>query len=102
MTYRYNKIIKKTIIICLLLSIILNICIPIKCQAEIFDENITFSEEYVDYAGVIPYNLITPSTANASGNIPLILWLHGSGEVGKSKDEFLNAQHRSILCFKKF
>lgn len=46
----------------------------------VFGEEITFTSEYVKDEGVMPYLMYTPSTANDGGDIPLIVWLHGSGE----------------------
>ena len=44
----------------------------------VFSENITFEFEVVDNGTYIPYALYTPSTASTSGDIPLIVWLHGA------------------------
>ena len=39
----------------------------------------------------MPYALYTPSTINEDVETPLIVWLHGSGEVGVGKDTFFNS-----------
>ena len=54
------------------------------------DASITFSYEYVSDGDVMPYGLFTPSTAELNEKTPLIVWLHGSGECGLSKDTFSN------------
>ena len=46
---------------------------------DIFDPNITFTGEAHEQTDVMPYVLYTPSTAKEGGDIPLIVWLHGSG-----------------------
>lgn len=48
-----------------------------------FDDNITYTSNYYEAAnGIIPYGLIKPNTAaNKETLIPLIVWLHGDGEV---------------------
>jgi pimeloyl-ACP methyl ester carboxylesterase len=45
-----------------------------------FDTNITFTYEYIVDGEVMNHLLYTPSTASESEAIPLIVWLHGSGE----------------------
>lgn len=54
------------------------------------DASITFSYEHVSDGDVMPYGLFTPSTAESNEKTPLIVWLHGSGECGVSKDTFSN------------
>ena len=56
----------------------------------LFDPNITFEYEYVADNEHMPYALFTPSTAQNSDSIALIVWLHGSGEVGANKETFVN------------
>ena len=64
-----------------------------------FGVEITFTSEYICDDDVMPYALYTPSTADESGDIPLILWLHGSGEVSYSVGErgFMNAGLPAVL-----
>ena len=50
--------------------------------------DITFSYEYVKSGNYLPYALYTPSTAETNETTPLIVWLHGSEEVGVSEAEF--------------
>ena len=59
--------------------------------SEYFGENITFKSEYVSKEGLMPYALYTPSTIDESKTTPLIVWLHGSGEVGVGKETFFNS-----------
>lgn len=54
-----------------------------------FGEEISFDYEFVSNDDVMPYLLYTPSTVDETKKTPLIVWLHGSGEVGKSSDIFL-------------
>lgn len=46
----------------------------------IFDPNITFTSEYIAGGEVMNHILYTPSTASNDTPMPLIVWLHGSGE----------------------
>lgn len=55
------------------------------------EEQITFKSEYICEDGVMPYALYTPSTINESEKTPLIVWLHGSGEVGVGEKTFFNS-----------
>lgn len=49
-------------------------------EYEYFCEDVYYDAEYIDSGEYIPHFLFTPSTANDYEKIPLILWLHGSGE----------------------
>ncbi|MBQ7409871.1 MAG: alpha/beta fold hydrolase [Clostridia bacterium] len=53
-----------------------------------FDESIEFSSEYISDGEVMPYALYTPSTLDETKKTPLIVWLHGSGEVGVTEGVF--------------
>lgn len=52
---------------------------------------ITFESKYICEDGVMPYALYTPSTIDESKKTPLIVWLHGSGEVGVGEETFFNS-----------
>lgn len=52
------------------------------------DKSITFNYEYKKEDGYIPYALYTPSTSKQTNNkIPLIIFLHGIGEVSSGEQE---------------
>lgn len=51
---------------------------------------IELSYEYVSSDEFMPYGLITPSSAKDNNGTPLIVSLHGSGEIGCSGSEFKN------------
>ena len=51
-------------------------------------EPITFSNEYIVSDDYMPYLLFTPSSAENEEDIPLIVWLHGSGERNVGEDQF--------------
>lgn len=55
-----------------------------------FDESIEFCSEYISDGEVMPYALYTPSTLDETKKTPLIVWLHGSGEVGATEDVFFD------------
>lgn len=54
----------------------------------LFDESITFDSGYISDDEVMPYALYTPSSAANYEEIPLIVWLHGSGESGIYEEAF--------------
>ncbi len=58
-----------------------------------FDEDITFDTEYITKDGVIPYALMTPSSAEEGGDLPVLIYLHGSGEKGVGGDSLINAKY---------
>lgn len=53
----------------------------------IFGSDITFTSEWCEDS-TMPYLAYTPSTATLDGKTPLIIWLHGSGEVGVTEAAF--------------
>lgn len=55
-----------------------------------FDSDLTFDYEYVEEEGKLPYHLYSSSIANESAPIPLIVWLHGSGECLISQSSFVS------------
>lgn len=60
-------------------------------DSKYFGKDITFTSEYICKEGYMPYALYTPSSIDRSEKTPLIVWLHGSGEVGVGKDTFFNS-----------
>lgn len=54
-----------------------------------FSDNITFSCKYINEDSFMPYALFTPSSASESESVPLIVWLHGSGEREVVENTFL-------------
>ena len=84
----------KTKNIIMLLIFILILLIPEVVEAtgnsNFFSEDITWSTKYVQGGDVMPYALLSPSTANENESIPLIIYLHGDGEKGKSSNTLLN------------
>ena len=60
------------------------------------DKNITFSYDWEDKA-VMPYILYTPSTAKNNTSTPLIIWLHGSGEINDTEDDFKGSGLPAVL-----
>ena len=55
------------------------------------DSAITFTQEYISEGDVMPYALYTPSNVQTNIEKPLIVWLHGLGEVNVNSEVFLNA-----------
>lgn len=56
----------------------------------VFGEEITFTCEYVRSEDVMPYALFTPSTAEETEAVPLIVWLHGRGECDTTENWFMH------------
>ena len=61
------------------------------------DKNITFSYEYKKDENYMPYALYTPSTASTNTKTPLIVWLHGSDEVGVGERGLKNSGLLKVL-----
>lgn len=51
------------------------------------DPDITFSYEYIN-SDVMPYALVTPSSAETNEKTPLIIFLHGTGDRGINAEKF--------------
>ena len=64
---------------------------------EYFGKEITFNAEYISGDDVMPYVLYTPSTIDETKKTPLIVWLHGSGEVGVSTDTFMDRGLSNVM-----
>lgn len=62
----------------------------------VFGDNITFTDEWCTDS-TMPYLAYTPSTATTDGTTPLIVWLHGSGEVSSSESVFRNAGLPAVM-----
>lgn len=98
---------KKSLIITLIIILILQAIMPIKTNAfaenrevtstpakiekqksknTIFDDSITYKWEYHEEESLMAYGLYTPSNANELESVPMILYLHGSGETAVSED----------------
>ena len=87
-------------------DILLSSTVPTEIIAEIetlpkeprkFGTDIIFEAEYVSNGEVMRHALYTPSSANEGGDIPLIVWLHGSGEVGSGKEALLNSGLPAVI-----
>lgn len=61
-----------------------------------FASNITFASEWCTDS-LMPYLTYTPSTATKDGTTPLIVWLHGSGEVSASESYFRSAGLPAVM-----
>lgn len=59
-------------------------------EPAVFSDDISFTCDYVTEDDFMPYALFIPSTANDCESIPLIVWLHGSGEKDVGEKTFLN------------
>ena len=55
------------------------------------DSSITYDYEYVNDGMSMPYALFTPSSVNQNESTPVLVWLHGSGEVGTGEGQFKSA-----------
>lgn len=56
--------------------------------ATYFDAEITYTSEYFSSGTIMNHLLFTPSTANDGEKKPLIVWLHGSGELSTHENTF--------------
>lgn len=63
----------------------------------VFGEEITFACEYVSSEDIMPYALFTPSTAEETDAVPLIVWLHGRGECGATENWFMHTGLPQVL-----
>ena len=65
---------------------------PVETLPETFDENVTFNVSYVEDGEVMPYALIEPASVDNNTPMPLIVWLHGLGEVRISEETKVSEQ----------
>lgn len=85
---------KKKVITTLLIIIaiiLINLLIPNTVKAESFyGKDITWEWEYHESGAPMAYGLCVPSNADLVDNLPVIVWLHGSGETAVSSDALRN------------
>lgn len=70
----------------------INLCEPknINTSPPVPDEEIKLNYSF-HTDSTIRYALYSPSSANSNSNVPLIVWLHGSGEINTSESAFKNS-----------
>ena len=62
------------------------------------DPSFKLSYKYVNDGNNIPYALFSPSSASGNQDgTPVVLWLHGSGEVGKGESAFKSSGLLKVL-----
>lgn len=70
---------------------------PEATEPVVFGEEITFTWEYISSDDTMPYAVFTPSSASESEKVPLIVWLHGSGERDTNEYCFMNRGLPQVL-----
>ena len=66
-------------------------------EQEIFDDNITYSVDYIEDSDVMPYVLIKPSEIDENVELPVIIWLHGANSQSDGEETFVNKSPATIL-----
>lgn len=61
------------------------------------DSSFSFSYSYINDGTSMPYGLFTPSNVSQNEETPLLVWLHGSGEVGTGQGQFDSAGLVKVL-----
>lgn len=61
------------------------------------DSSFKFSYSYINDGTSMPYGLFTPSNVSQNEETPLLVWLHGSGEVGTGQGQFDGAGLVKVL-----
>lgn len=61
------------------------------------DPSFKFSYSYINDGTSMPYGLFTPSNISQNEETPLLVWLHGSGEVGTGQGQFDGAGLVKVL-----
>jgi predicted peptidase len=72
---------------------------PTELQTENYVDiiDITFSYEYISDGFVMPYGLFIPSVADSVCELPLIVWLHGTGELNCNENWFSSVGLPGVL-----
>ena len=58
----------------------------VKTTTDVFDPDVELDMQYIEMDGELPYLLIGPKDVDPNAELPMILYLHGSGEFGAGKD----------------
>ena len=65
--------------------------------SKLFDGKSNLVAQKVNEEGTIPYILIGPENADPNEELPVLVYMHGSGEVGSSQDVLLNVGPGGIM-----
>ena len=65
--------------------------------SKLFDGKSNLVAQKVNEDGTIPYILIGPENADPNEELPVLVYMHGSGEVGSSQDALLNVGPGGIM-----
>lgn len=66
-------------------------------SSKLFDENTEYETQYVKNGTDIPYLLIGPKDADPNEELPVLVYLHGSGERGRNENALLNVGPGKIM-----
>ena len=66
-------------------------------KAVLFGNNIKLNYQFVSDDTYMRYALYSPNIDNKNKKVPLIVWLHGSGEVGTSEIGLKNSGFLKVL-----
>lgn len=64
---------------------------------EAFSPDIELTSQYIEKDGVMPYLLIGPKDADPNEELPVIVYMHGSGEVGAGEAGLLSVGPGKII-----
>lgn len=65
--------------------------------SKLFDSESNLVAQKINEDGTIPYILIGPENADPNEELPVLVYLHGAGEVGSSQDALLNVGPGAII-----
>lgn len=65
--------------------------------SKLFDGESNLVAQKINEDGTIPYILIGPENADPNEELPVLVYLHGAGEVGSSQDALLNVGPGAII-----
>ena len=65
--------------------------------SKLFDEKSNLVAEKVNKDGTMPYILIGPENADPNEELPVLVYMHGLGEVGASQDQLLKVGPSAII-----
>ncbi len=65
----------------------------------LFSSDVKYNYTFVNDGNTIPYLLIGPENADPNQELPVLMYLHGSGEIGSYGDAMVNGSNPNLLPY---
>ena len=66
---------------------------------QLFESDLEYDIEYVNDGETMPYLLVGPKDADSGEDLPVLIYLHGSGEIKAYDDKMVNGSNKNLLPY---